>query len=276
MPSIKHALPYAAMLLLAGCGSTYDCSNDEVIDTVGEALVDSMLVEKFKARINDGVKINDIVTLGVNKDVDHYNCKATFSYADPTGQTISKDLEYDVSQVESGDSAFEIAYDESTFRAFVYLATGAEREKAVEEWNEKNRRANRAALMASLKPIPREEALQQLREKFKQNGNPPTVAPTQLDPGRDDVEDYVVLAPWYGIPEGETEPRQTHLLFCVHQESQEEGNPMALVNGPGFPLPADVVPAKLIVKDANINIQTEDQKELPFSCSNTYVSSGHI
>jgi hypothetical protein len=275
MLSIKHALPIAAMLLLVGCGSTYDCSSGDVINTVREALVDSLMDKKFKDQINDGVDISDIVTLGVDKDVDRYSCKATFSYTDPTGQTISQDMEYDVSQVESGDSAFEIAYDKTSFTVFGNYATRAEREKAAEEWNKENRRANRAALMARLKPLSREAATRELNEKFRLGENMPTIVPTQLDPERDDVEDYVVLWPWFGTPDGETTQRQAYMVTCVYQTWNGDDVPMHLLKGDARALPADVVPKNITVNGTDITITAQDGHPLEFYCVNASVADGH-
>lgn len=254
-------------LSLCGCGSRiYGCATDEVLDTVKQAMVDAMKDNELKPLIEDRLKIDSIATLGANKDLGRYSCKATFSYSSTSVENLSRDLEYDVSPIVSDDADFEIAYNEAEFTNFVGEATRAEYKEGVDKRNEARAKQLRTELMASLIPLPREQAIRQLNETFRQDDNLPTIVPTQLNNEVDDVEDFVVLWPWFGTPEYETSARQAYMLSCVHQVSNADGEPMTLLNLGGTALPAEAKPAGITVDGVNIVIKTTDASQLPYEC----------
>ena len=265
------------MLLLVGCGSSvYDCASGEVVDTVREALVDEMGDKAYKARIAESVEINGIAMLEVDKDTNEYTCKADFSYESPTGETASNTMGYGVRQIVSDDAEFEITYEERAFRNFVYAAVDTEMRQDIKERQAAADKAQWNQTMASLKRLSRADATAQLVQRYTHAGNPPTIVPTQLDPERDDVEDYVVMAPWYGAPNGEAEQRQTHLLTCVQQVARGQGEPMELFHSSVEALPKDVVPTEIKVVGSEITVSTTTGESLSYSCSNSYISRNHL
>ena len=253
--------------LLCGCGNrVYDCAADDVIDTVRQAMIDAMKVDELKPLIADRLKIDSIATLSADKELGRYSCKANFSYSSPSIDKLSRDLEYDITPIVSGDADFEIAYNQTEFANFAGEATRAEYKDGVDKRNEDRAKQLRAELMASLIPLPREEAIRQLNETYRQDDNLPTIVPTQLNTEVDDVEDFDVLWPWYGTPENEMSPRQAYMLSCVHQVSNVDGEPMMLHHVGGTALPAGAIPADITVDGSNIMIKTTDSSQLPYEC----------
>ena len=118
---------FLATLMLAGCGSSLSCSSSDVKDTIKSILVDAAKNPQVISALQE-MKIENIATTSVDKDVGTYSCSAQLQYDPGDGKEPAvQDVSYDVQPIESADAEFQVLFDKGEFGKFktaVALKTG--------------------------------------------------------------------------------------------------------------------------------------------------------
>lgn len=100
----------AAVLSLSACGTSYDCSNTDVVDAlIGEAANPGQIAgvkevpAEWQQRLVSNTSAKNLVTLDKNDETQHYRCRANLEYRDDTRTVLSKDITYEVRKIEGED-----------------------------------------------------------------------------------------------------------------------------------------------------------------------------
>jgi hypothetical protein len=100
----------AAALSLSACGTSYDCSNTDVVDAlIGEAANPGQIAgmqevpAEWQQRLASNTSAKNLVTLDKNDETQHYRCRANLEYRDDTRTVLSKDITYEVRKIEGED-----------------------------------------------------------------------------------------------------------------------------------------------------------------------------
>lgn len=134
--------PLVALVLaagLTGCGTSYDCGNSDVHETLANAVLDRISeLQQYTGHMNataaqytrakelvSDVKIVDIQTVSENDDHTRYECKAKYQL---DGKEVAVD--YNVNAIENSDSPFEIEYDNSAAQSMAGAVMSTARSQA--------------------------------------------------------------------------------------------------------------------------------------------------
>lgn len=133
----KFVLLAVGSLALSACGS-HDCSSSDVRKTLlgligGEssgiqgAFENSFGVGSSKESLAAFAagKVSEIVTLQKDKSTGAYVCNAKVSVQIPEGDVVSLQMNYEVRQVESGDSDFQVLANRSDINSLRATVNGA-------------------------------------------------------------------------------------------------------------------------------------------------------
>jgi len=101
------------VLLLGGCGSSYDCNSSDVRETIIKMFSRNSPAAAQEAYA--AAKLSGVVTLDKDGSLGRYVCKADMTVPMPNGKSATQELTYTVSRVDSDDAKFEVEIDEKGF-----------------------------------------------------------------------------------------------------------------------------------------------------------------
>lgn len=132
----KGLLASLVVISLTGCGSSLSCSSSDVKETVKSILIDASRDERVVSALSS-MEMDNIATIGIDKDVGTYHCSAQLLYDSGDGKDpVTKDVTYEVQPIESEDSDFQVLYDTNEFGSFktnVALRSGLSFGEAIQE-----------------------------------------------------------------------------------------------------------------------------------------------
>ena len=132
----KFVALFLTTLMLVGCGSSLSCSSSQVKDTIKSILVDVTKDPRVVSALEE-MKIENIATTSVDKEVGTYSCSAQLQFDPGDGkESAIQDVSYEVQPIESDDAEFQVLFDKSEFGKFkteVALKAGLNWNEALRE-----------------------------------------------------------------------------------------------------------------------------------------------
>lgn len=99
-----------AALTMGACSTSYDCSSADVTAALVQEAASSGYIPYMKqvpadwnARFTNHTTVKNIVTLDQDDGVQHYRCRANLHYGEGARTVSSKDITYEVRQIEGAD-----------------------------------------------------------------------------------------------------------------------------------------------------------------------------
>ncbi len=286
MRSIQLLVASLLTALLAGCGqSVATCSTPEVLETLHDAVVGELSDSPYKERFSNNLKIDGVVTLDVDKNVNAYECKANLAYTDQEGNAHNREISYGVRQVETGEDNFEITYDDARAAVFAMMSVQPDKDKDAAVVAEKQAAEQAAAEEAFAKahppiPLTEEEAVKEIGSIVSNlcgaNGTDRCndISSFGSDMNGDGLQDYAMLFTRqfvhisYGDPDARKEIVE-YKLGCAYQRILGPGKKNEL--GPSLSmqelatLPPGFTPIGVGVTGSRIEVNSEDG-DIVYTC----------
>lgn len=261
--------------LLTGCGqSVATCSTPEVLETLHDAIVGGLADSPYKERFSNNLKIDGVVTLDVDKNVNAYECKANLAYTDQEGQAHNREISYGVRQVETGEENFEVTYDDARAAGFAVMSIYADQHKDAVAKSEKQAAEQAAAEEAFAKanppiPLTKDEAVSEISSSVSNlcaasgTDRCSDLSTFDSDMNGDGLTDYVMLFTrrYVYVPYGDPDARKEiveYKLGCAYQRILGPGKKNDLSMQELATLPPGVTPIGVGVTGSRIEVNSED------------------